>query len=560
MIYIKEGITKKLPGETSFFVNFQYKPEYVEIVKNCVVAYYDKKTTTWEVPLTDLAYLIDSLTCYDDISLSVIGDKEKSENKNFTLQQYKTTPYEYQLAGIQYGLNHDKWLLLDAPGLGKSLQIIYLAQELNAKEHLKHCLIICGVNTLKYNWASEIQKHSILTCKILGEKTSKSGKVSIGSVKERLEQLQKPIEEFFVITNIETLRNKDIVKEIMNNKENSFDMIVVDEIHTCKSVTSQQGKSLLKLNAKYMIGATGTLLLNDPIDAFVPLKWIEVERSNASTFKHYYYNYAGLFNNEFIGYRNLDILKTQLENHSLRRTKDLLELPPKTIINEYIELNEAQNRFYNNIKDGIIQQVDKVEISTASLLAMITRLRQASVCPSILTSENIPSSKIERACDLATQIIENGDKVVIFSTFKDSLKVLNEKLEKYNPLMCTGDDKDTTINYNIHQFQTNVNYKIFLCTWQKMGTGVTLTAASYAIFLDTPWTNAVYEQAQDRIHRIGSTNPVYIYNLICKDTIDERVFEIVNDKAAISEYVIDDTISQKHINSLKKYIKELANI
>lgn len=93
-----------------------------------------------------------------------------------------------------------------------------------------------------------------------------------------------------------------------------------------------------------------------------------------------------------------------------------------------------------------------------------------------------------------------------------------------------------------------------------MGTGITLNAASYAIFIDTPWTSSAYLQAQDRIYRIGTNKPVIIYNLICKDTIDERVLEIIEDKEAISDYIVDDKISDKSINSLRKYIEELAQI
>lgn len=90
-----------------------------------------------------------------------------------------------------------------------------------------------------------------------------------------------------------------------------------------------------------------------------------------------------------------------------------------------------------------------------------------------------------------------------------------------------------------------------------MGTGITLTAANYAIFLDTPWTEGAYCQAQDRIHRIGSKKPVFIYNLVCKDTIDERVLKIVDTKGALSNYVIDNDTSDEVINSLREYIEEL---
>lgn len=559
MIKIEERITSKIPGDTSLFITFTYKPIIVEIIKQCNVANYNKKTLEWEVPCTDLAYLIENLSEIEDLEIELLKDEIKENNNvKYELQNYKTKPYNYQIDGIQFGLNHDKWLLLDAPGLGKSLQIIYLAQELKQKKNIEHCLVICGLNTLKNNWKNEILQHSDLSCKILGERINKKGKCVIGSVADRLNDLKNPINEFFVITNIETLRNDDIIKELKSDKHNKFDMIVVDEMHTSKSPTSQQGKNLLKLSANYMVGLTGTILMNSPLDAYVPLKWIGKERSTYTNFKFYYCNYTGQFNNILLGYRNTDLLKDMLESVSLRRTKDLLDLPEKTIITEYVDMNDKQKTFYDNIKEGIIEQVDKVHMSTSSLLAIVSRLRQATACPSILTSENIPSSKIERADDLTRQILQNGDKVVIFSTFKDTLKELYNQLKDLSPIVCTGDMKEEEINNNINIFQNDNNCKVMLATWQKMGTGITLTAASYAIFLDTPWTSAGFLQTQDRIHRIGSKKPVFIYNLVCRDTIDERVLELVNDKGAMSDYIVDNEVNQNTIDSLRKYIQDLV--
>lgn len=557
MIHIEEKQTSKLPGKTSLYVNFTYNPMIVETVKQCTVANYDKKTTTWEVPLTSLSFLLDRLSQIDDVEIVLLGEEDKKQHEIYPLGNYKTKPYQYQIDGIEFGLNEDRWLLLDAPGLGKTLQLIYLAQELKEKEGIEHCLIICGLNTLKNNWKDEIHKHSDMSCMILGERKTKNGKVRIGSVQERLEDLKRPIEEFFVVTNIQTIRDSNIVSAIKNGP-NKFDMIILDEGHVCKSPTSIQGKNLLKLSAKYMILATGTILMNSPLDAYVPLKWIGADRSTYTNFKFYYCNFTGQFNNILLGYRNMDILKDQLEDVSLRRTKDLLDLPEKTIITEYVDMNDKQHSFYDNIKEGIIQQLDKVKMSTASLLAMVTRLRQATACPSILTTENIPSSKIERASDLAKQIIENGDKVVIFSTFKDSLYELEKEFNGVGYVVCHGDVSDSDINILKNRFQEDDNCKIMLATWQKMGTGITLTAASYAIFLDTPWNNAVFQQAQDRIHRIGSKKPVFIYNLVCKDTIDERVLELVESKGAISDYVVDDIVTESAMESLKKYIEDLV--
>lgn len=90
-----------------------------------------------------------------------------------------------------------------------------------------------------------------------------------------------------------------------------------------------------------------------------------------------------------------------------------------------------------------------------------------------------------------------------------------------------------------------------------MGTGVTLTAASYMICIDTAWTAAVQNQTEDRIYRIGTERPVFIYRLICNNTIDERVSQLLEDKEALSDYIIDDKLTNKNIDILRKYIENL---
>ena len=558
MILIEEKKASKIPGGRSLFISFNYNADIVATIKTCDVANYDKKTKIWEVPVTSLSSLLDRLVMIDEIQLNLLQDEEKEETDNKITSTLKTTPYPYQKEGIEYGINHDKFLLLDAPGLGKTLQVIYTAQELKKTEGLEHCLIICGVNTLKNNWKREIQKHSDLSCRILGEKVSSRGNVSIGSVAERLDQLKHPIEEFFIITNIETLRNNDIAKEINKGKANVFDMIVVDECHKCKNSQSQQGKNLLKLKtAKHRIGLSGTLLVNKPLDCYVPLKWIGVENCPGKNFEYYYCNYGGPFGHDLLGYKNMNVLKDIIEANSLRRTKDLLDLPEKNIIHEFVDMESTQANFYSDVADGIASQVDKVQLNTTSILAMTSRLRQATSCPSYLTTEDIPSAKVDRAIDLIEQIIDSGSKVVVYSMFKETLNVLNEKIAYRKPLLCTGDVKDSIIIDNINNFQTNDDCKIMLATCQKMGTGITLTAATYAIFIDCPWTQADCLQCEDRIHRIGSKEPVFIYYLWTTGTIDEKVKDIVETKGILSDYVIDDTYQPQFLEKLKAIIDEL---
>ena len=553
----------KLPGETSFIVEFDYSPNIVDTMHIIPNAIYHKKMKCWEIPVTSLSRAIDSLINLDELTLNLLEDgNEEATKKEITLNKssYITQPYMYQEEGIKYGLDNEKWLLLDAPGLGKTLQMILLAQELKQRGEIEHCLIICGINTLKYNWEKEIELHSNLSCRILGQKEGKNGKFNIGSVADRIKDLQSDIDEFFVITNVETLRDDKVIKEITKGK-NKFDMIVADELHKMKSPTSQQGKNFLKLKAKYQVGLTGTLLLNSPLDAYVPLKWIGVDNSTYTNFKYYYCIFSGPFNNILSGYKNIDVLKDQLDKVSLRRTKDILELPPKNIIHEYVEMSPQQQAFYENIVHGVIDEVDKVHLNTSTLLSMVTRLRQATVDPSILSSnEDITSAKISRAIDLAKEILDTGEKVVIFSEYKKPLDILMNELSEYNPLLCTGDVKDSIISENVNAFQNEETNRVICATISKMGTGITLTKASYAIFIDSSWTASVNTQAEDRIYRIGSKSPVFIYYLWTKDTIDERVKEIVTDKEALSDFIVDDKISDTSLESLRKYIVDLNEL
>lgn len=555
MIKLEEKQTKKLPGKTSIFVEFEYKAELVDVMHQVPNAIFHKKDKLWETPLTELSRLITFLHNYDDIDLIMLMDKPKQKDKVYSLLDYKTTPYDYQLDGIQFGLNHDKCLILDQPGLGKTIQCIYIAQERYAKGEIEHCLIVCGLNTLKFNWKKEIEQHSDLSAKILGERINRKGRLVIGSVEERLQQLKEPIEEFFVITNIETLRDDRILKEL-NKGANKFDMIVADEIHKMNNVTSAQGKNFSKLKSKYKIGLTGTFLVNSPLDAYMALKWVDIDRSTATNFKYFYSVYGGRFGNELIGYKNLEILKDQLSDISIRRTKDILNLPEKNYIHELLEMDDRQSKFYNNIVEGIIEEVDKVKLDKNNVLALTTRLRQSTSDPSILTTENVKSAKLLRAKELVQEIISQGEKVIVYTTFKQPLYTLAEELKKYKPLVCTGDTKEEEVWKRVDKFQTDNEHYLMLATIQKMGTGITLTKASYVIFIDSAWTRADNEQAEDRIHRIGAKKPCFYYYLWTKDTYDENVRALVDKKDALSTYINDDELTLDKMETLKKYVTD----
>lgn len=560
MIWIKERPTEKLSGLTSLFVSFDYDERIVSLIKLNVDIYnYNKKTKEWEIPINKLAYLIDNLSILNDIKLTIYKLLKPTENLvSLRENNYKLKPYKHQEEAIKFGLTHDKWLLLDDMGLGKTASIIHIAEELKYQGKIKHCLIICGIATLRGNWKKEIKLHSDESFIVIGEKINKNGSLNYTTIKDRIDQMINIIDEFFIIVNVETLRADDFV-EAINNGINDVDMIVVDEVHKCANKQSQQGSNLLKLKAKYKIAATGTLLTNAPVNAYLPLKWLDIDKSNLTNYKRQYCEFGGFGGHEIIRYKNLDILKEEIEANSLRRKKEavLKDLPEKTIIREIVTLSDEHRKFYHDVKSVVKSECNKINLNTTNLLALVTRLRQATACPQILTTNNIKSSKLERCVELADNLISRGEKVVIFSTFKESVKYLSELLKEYNPLICTGDSKQQEIDEAVDIFQKDPAKKLIIATHQKMGTGVTLNAASYMIFIDTPFTAAQFSQACDRIYRIGTKRPVFIYNLICENTVDERVAQIVDKKQAMSDYIIDDKLDNQTLNILKDYVLDL---
>ena len=542
MFEIKEKLSKKLPCYTSLFIKLPYYDKYIyQYLIQTSNVIYDKDKNEFEFPINKLYFLISFLSNYGEVKF--IGYMEKQEtqikcNKN----NFKITPYKYQEIGINYGLNNDKWLLLDSMGLGKTMQMICLAEELKSTKKIKHCLIICGVSSLQTTWEKEIQKFSNLSYLLLSKGKTKTGKDKLLSVAERLNKLKNKIDEFFVICNIETLQDKNFVK-VFKESKNVFDMIVCDEIHKVKNPQSKSAKTLLKLEAEYMIGLSGTIIMNVPENAYVPLKWTKNINGTFTDFKHMYNVYGGFNNVQVIGYKNLDLLQEIIDKHSLRRLKeDVLELPEKVYQTEYIDLGKDQRQLYDEVAQGIAIELDKLEKKPTILqeLAINIRLRQITAFPGMLSSSVNKSAKLERLVDLVEDIVSQGDKVVVFNTFKDAVEEEYKLLKKFNPLCCTGNNTDSEIKINVDKFQNNLENKVMLCTWQKMGTGHTLTAANYCIFVDTPYTRADYDQASDRVHRIGQKKTTFIIDLICNNTYDERVKEIVEGKKELSDFVLDD--------------------
>lgn len=557
MINIKIAKSNKCNGEHSLFVTFDFDMRIVNIIREFPSKYWYADDKMWELPFNKLGEFINQVQ-FTEINITgeyVTVEKPKAEiPKGF---EFKTNPYEHQIAGFNFGLTNDRWLLGDEMGLGKTKQVIDIAVAKKLQKGYQHCLIICGVNGLKWNWRNEVYTHSNEEAYILGQRT-KRDKIKIGSNADKLidVKLLASNKAYFIITNIETLRSEEIATELKALcSAGVIGMIAFDECHKAKNPQSDQGKGILKLQADTMIAMTGTPLMNQPFDLFIILKWLGYEKHAFGAFKKHYANYGGFGGYEVIGYKNLDELQERLDEIMLRRKKEeVLDLPEKTYIDEYVEMNPKQRKIYNEITMDIKSNIDQIKMANNPLAELI-RMRQATGYTGILSSTVKESAKLDRMEELVDEAVQNGKKVVIFSNWTQMTDVIYERLSKrFRGLCFTGETKDDERQWYVNQFQTFDYINFIVGTSGAMGTGLTLTAGTVEIFVDEPWNMALKEQCVDRCHRIGQKNNITIYTLMCEDTIDERIHEIVEKKGAMADALIDGKLDKQSTKELLDYL------
>lgn len=546
MINMNIGKSQKCNGDYSLFLSFDYDYKIVEGIKEFPSRYYNKNNKTWEVPFNKLEEVVAKFNDYD---INITGEYVTTKTHEVKIPdsfKFKTNPYQHQIDGFKYGLQYDKWLLGDEQGLGKTKEVIDIAVAKKLMNKYKHCLIICGVNGLKWNWVNEIHTHSDEGAYILGQR-KRGKKVVIGSNNDKLLDLNNisKIKEYFIITNIESLRNDDItdkLKELCD--KNVISMIASDEVHKMKNPASQQGKAFLKLHAKTMIAMTGTPLMNTPLDLYIILKWLGYERHSFYQFKNHYCVLGGFGGYQVVGYKNLDELQESLDSIMLRRLKkEVLDLPEKTYVDEYVEMTPKQEQIYREVTAEIKMNIDQIKMANNPLAELI-RMRQATGYTGILSSTVKESAKLDRMEELVEEAVENGKKVVIFSNWTQmTLPIYNRLAVKYKGTYITGEVDSDQRQEHVRRFQEDDNCKFIVGTVGAMGTGLTLTAGTVEIFMDEPWNRANKEQAEDRCHRVGTKENITIYTLMCKDTIDERIHNIVLEKGEIADFIVDGKLT-----------------
>ena len=579
-------------------IRFPYDSEVISKVKEVPGRRWNPDGKFWSIPLARLGFLIAQFkgTQYES---QVMIKSNEDINVNASIDEANVIPDIYisdvnmyvkeggQLFNHQKDmLKFAKWrinnglksgfILADSPGAGKTLQIMNWAMYMKEHYNAEHCLIIACVNSAKYNWREDIQKHTNgkEVPYILGSRLKRDGSINLSTgSKEKLEDLKtmkmygkkdgEPL-PYFIIINIEAIRMRtgkiypiaDRLIKLINDKH--INIVALDEIHRNASMHSLQGRQILRIKKEVetqiqWIPMTGTPIVSKPTDVFLPLRLVDGHSSSSYwSWCQKYCIYGGFGGHEIVGYKNIPQLKSILQPNMLRRLKkDILDLPPKIHYTEYIENSPYQEKLYQKILTDMISDRERI-IKSLNPLAKFLHLRQVNGSPELVDNSISSDSKdylsknakLSRLLELLDDILaEPSEKVVIFSNWVEPLRTLYKFVSKKYKVCCyTGTMSPDDRELHKKAFIEQPDRRIMIGTVGALGTSHTLTVARNVIFYDSPWNPADIEQAEDRCHRPGTTSSVFVYSLITKGTVDEKVHEILSRKEGTANYIVDNEL------------------
>ncbi len=518
----------------------------------------DPKNSSGEIPKYQAIYL-DYLKKekYPDLKTNnlfeeFIDNFKKYQNVNLKLSNKILR--DYQKEGVKWLYTIYKCdlggILADEMGLGKTIQAIYLMKTLLKEDKKSKFLVVCPT-ALVYNWVSELDK--------FGKEIKY--KIIHGSNREKN---FKKMQANLIITSYGTLR-----EDIDKYEDMHFKVMFIDEAQSIKNPNAMITKSVKKINADTKFALTGTPLENSIIELWSIFDFIMpgfLGSLNKFNEKYHFKDNDSSYNEKLIK------LKQVTSPFIMRRKKiDVAkELPDKIENNIYIDLGDKQKVLYMNEVKEVKEEINDIlsasdfNRSRTRILQLLTRLRQICIDPRLVYENyNGESNKIENLVQIVEEIISNGHKILIFTSFKSALEIVKDEFTKKGITYYTidGSVKSKIRKELVDKFNKDET-NVFLITIKSGGTGLNLTSADVVIHLDLWWNPQVENQATDRAHRIGQTKNVEVIKLITKGTIEERILELQKKKQKLSDDLIEKgNVNNGNISTLTENdIKKLLDI
>ena len=485
------------------------------------------------LPLSFLPYMRNFIQPTKDLNI-MIDDIISRRLKKYTKIPLENILRDYQKAGFmwikmlqEYGLSG---ILADDMGVGKSIQALAAITQVKGIN-----LIICP-KTLIFNWENEINKFVPNLSYHLFEKK---------------DLLQKNSFKDFniVIVSYSSLSiNIDFFEKI------DFSYIILDEAQYIKNSRSLRSTNIKRLKSHYRLSLTGTPIENSINDITSQFDFLMPQ-----------------FLSSFLNKKEENLLKTVkalVSPFILRRTKAevLNQLPSKTEHIIPVPMESEQEKIYKTTLAEIQNNLDKQffskeKINYINILSYITRLRQITNHPRLINEsyQNIPSGKLNVLMEVLNKALKNGKKIIIFSQFVKMLKIIEELIKQQQINYLFMDGKSRKRKQLISEFNSNREVRLFLMSLKVGGVGINLTSADTIIMTDPWWNPMTEEQAIGRIHRIGQQKKSFVYRLITKQSIEEKIKTLQKSKSNLYNALIENNSSYVKNISYKK-VKNLFSI
>ena len=431
---------------------------------------------------------------------------------------------EYELSGV----------LADDMGLGKTVQTLAHLVAEKAAGRLDRPALVVAPTSMMATWASEAARFAPGLTVMVSHGLSRH---------ERLETFA----DFDVVLTTYALLTRDEEKLLAQ----LWHVAILDEAQNIKNPKTKAATIACRLPARHRLCLTGTPMENHlgelwSLFRFLMPGLLGDEKNFKRDYRVPIEKEGDLARQKFLARR--------VRPFMLRRTKDLVahELPAKTLVTRAVEFESAQADLYETVRAAMDKRV-RDEIAAKGIakshivvLDALLKLRQICCDPRLLKTglkgKPPPSAKLATLMEMLDELLAEGRSILLFSQFTSMLALIEAEFEQRGIAYAklTGATRDR--KKPIEQFQSG-QVKLFLISLKAGGTGLTLTAADTVIHYDPWWNPAVENQATDRAHRIGQIKPVFVYKLIAKGTLEERIVEMQAKKGALAAGLLDGDVS-----------------
>jgi SNF2 family DNA or RNA helicase len=456
--------------------------------------------------------------------------------------KFKTKPFAHQLKVFMESRRKRNFALLMEQGTGKTKVALDTAAYLYLNGKID-TLVVIAPNGVHRNWVNkEVPIHMACDYKatFYSAQMKKTQQENFDAVLEYKDGLR--IFSFNVEAFTSTVAQKAMMKVLKNNKV----MMVVDESSKIKTPGAKRTKLITFFGRSAVCRRilTGTPVTKGPEDLFAQFKFLNPDILGFTAFYKFRARYCimgGFENRQIVAYQNTEELTEKVKQSSYRvLKKDCLDLPAKIYQRHYVSMSKAQEKLYNEIKRDFITELNGNEIQAPEAITRLLRLQQI-LCGWFPTEHSIePIDKINLRLKGLEEVLSNiTGKVIIWARFRADLKAI-EGLLGSQAVSYHGGVSDDDREEAVSRFQNDDKVRYFISNPQAGGTGLTLTAAEYAIYYSNSFDLEQRLQSEDRCHRIGTTGNVTYIDIECQKSIDTKIIKALRDKKNLADIITKD--------------------